>query len=830
MPRRKTNTVEEIIEFVLEHEGPDLDGCAHPTKRRVMFAELDEAITHIHEMALLPNLRTYHFNSVMSIWKTDKESGKPLARELTGLLMDRMLQRHRTLLDVIKNIKQEDFKNEQFKFETKDGTIQYNLRAMLGTAYASSLNAAVMDWITHNPNAEIRTEYAGIKPWHFGRVPNGTWEGEKGKQNAREATGQLIAKLQQRHGTLLEVIQHITSDHFKNEQLEFTNKDGTLQYNLASMAHHVYQGSPSAAVIDWITHNPNAEIRTEYAGIKPWHFGMAPLGTWKGKQGKQNAREATELLMARMLQRHSTLLDVIKNISQEDFHKPLEFTNKDGTLQHNLRAMLRMAYLSSPSAAVIDWITHNPNAELKTEYAGIKPWHFGMAPLGTWKGKQGKQNARQLTGQLIAKLQQRHGTLIEVIKNISQEDFRKPLEFTNKDGTLRHNAQAMFEVAYNSSPSAAVIDWITHNPNAEIRTEYAGIKPWHFGMAPLGTWKGKQGKQNARQLTGQLIQKLHKIYGTLTDIITHVTAEDFHKERLAFQNRDGVITHTIESAFCEVYRSSPSAAILDWIKQQPERVRAQYSFVKPIHFVGTARTRARRLAGKLSPYDLRSVKKQNTYDTSVFGFKQYHSSDKDVMRWIMAEEAIKVLGDRDVRYLGLETEQFRGISAVYDQLNLNSFRSTVIERDPRVYNAMLAVKQRVRSKPGKAVRGTQIINGQLAEEVSKIRGRRYNYVNYDFQGFLSKGNVQAIETLFRKELLTKKAIIYVTLQETQLAKSRAKKAGFEDQVSALNQLMQDQSSTHTCKQMFTLDYQGGTTDRHKTPMIVVGYEVTRLAA
>ena len=726
MPRRKTNTVEEIIEFVLEHEGPDLDGCAHPTKRRVMFAELDEAITHIHEMALLPNLRTYHFNSVMSIWKTDKESGKPLARELTGLLMDRMLQRHRTLLDVIKNIKQEDFKNEQFKFETKDGTIQYNLRAMLGTAYASSLNAAVMDWITHNPNAEIRTEYAGIKPWHFGRVPNGTWEGEKGKQNAREATGQLIAKLQQRHGTLLEVIQHITSDHFKNEQLEFTNKDGTLQYNLASMAHHVYQGSPSAAVIDWITHNPNAEIRTEYAGIKPWHFGMAPLGTWKGKQGKQNAR--------------------------------------------------------------------------------------------------------QLTGQLIAKLQQRHGTLIEVIKNISQEDFRKPLEFTNKDGTLRHNAQAMFEVAYNSSPSAAVIDWITHNPNAEIRTEYAGIKPWHFKKSPLRTWKGKQGKQNARQLTGQLIQKLHKIYGTLTDIITHVTAEDFHKERLAFQNRDGVITHTIESAFCEVYRSSPSAAILDWIKQQPERVRAQYSFVKPIHFVGTARTRARRLAGKLSPYDLRSVKKQNTYDTSVFGFKQYHSSDKDVMRWIMAEEAIKVLGDRDVRYLGLETEQFRGISAVYDQLNLNSFRSTVIERDPRVYNAMLAVKQRVRSKPGKAVRGTQIINGQLAEEVSKIRGRRYNYVNYDFQGFLSKGNVQAIETLFRKELLTKKAIIYVTLQETQLAKSRAKKAGFEDQVSALNQLMQDQSSTHTCKQMFTLDYQGGTTDRHKTPMIVVGYEVTRLAA
>ncbi|MBT7497433.1 hypothetical protein HN662_03840, partial [Candidatus Woesearchaeota archaeon] len=375
MPRRKTNTVEEIIEFVLEHEGPDLDGCAHPTKRRVMFAELDEAITHIHEMALLPNLRTYHFNSVMSIWKTDKESGKPLARELTGLLMDRMLQRHRTLLDVIKNIKQEDFKNEQFKFETKDGTIQYNLRAMLGTAYASSLNAAVMDWITHNPNAEIRTEYAGIKPWHFGRVPNGTWEGEKGKQNAREATGQLIAKLQQRHGTLLEVIQHITSDHFKNEQLEFTNKDGTLQYNLASMAHHVYQGSPSAAVIDWITHNPNAEIRTEYAGIKPWHFGMAPLGTWKGKQGKQNARQLTGQLIAKLQQRHGTLIEVIKNISQEDFRKPLEFTNKDGTLRHNAQAMFEVAYNSSPSAAVIDWITHNPNAEIRTEYAGIKPWH-----------------------------------------------------------------------------------------------------------------------------------------------------------------------------------------------------------------------------------------------------------------------------------------------------------------------------------------------------------------------------------------------------------------------------------------------------------------------
>ncbi|MDO8741365.1 MAG: hypothetical protein Q7J54_07400 [Candidatus Woesearchaeota archaeon] len=1038
--RPTSETVDEIVDFILIHEGPDLDRRAHHKKKRVRYADLDAALSRIHQEGLLLDLKDYHFNYILNIWSADRRNGNPLGREMTGLLIERLKRRYGSLIEVIKNIKKDDFHNEEFEFKNKDGVVKYNPIQMLQYVYANSPSTAVTDWLQNNPDEEVRKEYAGIKPWHFARVPLNTWKGEEGKKNGRELTGQLIERLKRRYGSLIEVIKNIKQDDFLNEQFEFKNKDGVIEYKLGQMLLSDYAGSPTAAVTDWLQNNPDEEIRKEYAGIKPWHFGMAPKNTWQGEEGKKNGRELTGQLIERLKQRYGSLIEVIKNIKQDDFHneqfefknkdgvisydleqmllrvyadspsaaitdwlqnnpdeeirkayagiKPwhfgkttqgswkgeegkkngreltgqlierlkqrygsfievikkikqddfhneeFEFKNKEGIIRYNLWSMLTYVYANSPSTAVTDWLQSNPDEEIRKEYVGIRPWHFGMVPQGTWKGKDGKKNGRELTGQLIERLKQRYGSFIEVIKNIKQDDFlNEQLEFKNKDGIIRYNLWSMLTCVYAHSPSTAVMDWIQNNPNEEISKEYAGIRPWHFGMAPLNTWRGEEGKKNGRELTGKLIgrltqrygslieviknirlddfhneqfefknkeggieynllsmlgyvyanspsaaitdwlqsnpdeeirkeyagirpwhfgmapkntwqgeegkkngreltglliERLKQRYGSLIEVIKNIRQNDFHDEQFEFKNRDGVIRYNLESMVVIVYTSSPSAAVMDWVKHQPKHIKEKYSFVRPIHFIGSTETRGRRLTGKFSAYDLSKIKKQKTYDTSIFGFTQYHSSDKGAIRDIMAEEASKVLGDTSIAYLGLETERFQSLLSVYELLNLDSFSSTIIERAIRVYNAMKAVQQR--KMHGKALKGIEIIHNSLDKEVSQMHDRKYNYVNYDFTGHLSQDKERAIGALFENNLLADTAVIYITLQETELSKERAKRAGFEDQVKALNQMMQSYAKTHSCEQMFTLDYQGGTSERKMTPMIVMGYKVRKCQA
>jgi hypothetical protein len=623
MTNSNSETVDEIVEFIIEHEGPDLDRMAHPVKKRVQYIDLDAALREIHGAGLLHDLRAYHFKSVIDIWTEDEVRGHHLAREMIGLLIARLQQRYSSLMGIIKNINSNDFYDEQFEFRNKDGVIGYNLGSMLQSVkdYRNSSSAAVIDWIKYNPNEEIRREYTGIRPWHFGHTARGTWQGEEGKKNGRELTGQLIARLQQKYSSLIEVIKNVKKDDFYKEKFEFRNKKGLIEYNLGTMLERVHGSSPSAAVIDWIKYNPNEEIRREYTGIRPWHFGHTARGTWQGEEGKKNGRE--------------------------------------------------------------------------------------------------------LTGQLIARLQQRYSSLIEVIKNINADDFTKEeFEFKNKEGVIKYNC-----------------------------------------------------------------------YGALR-------ANNY----------------------------SPSAAVIDWIKHEPQHIKRRYSFVKPIHFVGSPECRGRRLEGRLNLYDLSKIRKRRTYDTSVLGFTQFHSSDKCATREMMAEQAAEVLGDANVAYLGLESERFESLSTLYERLNLDSASSTIIEREERVYNAMVAMQAGATNGLRKALDGTDIIHGSLVDEVAKMQDKRYNYVNYDFVGHLSKSNERALGALFENNLLADTAVVYVTLQDTEISKTRAEMAGFEDQVRALNGIMQNYSTTHTSEQMFTLDYEGGTTERKVTPMVVVGYQVHKIAA
>ena len=463
----------------------------------------------------------------------------------------------------------------------------------------------------------------------------------------------------------------------------------------------------------------------------------------------------------------------------------------------------------------------------------LRAYHFkSVIDIWTEDEVRGHHLAREMIGLLIARLQQRYSSLMGIIKNINSNDFYdEQFEFRNKDGVIGYNLGSMLQSVkdYRNSSSAAVIDWIKYNPNEEIRREYTGIRPWHFGHTARGTWQGEEGKKNGRELTGQLIARLQQKYSSLIEVIKNINADDFTKEEFEFKNKEGVIKYNCYGAL-RANNYSPSAAVIDWIKHEPQHIKRRYSFVKPIHFVGSPECRGRRLEGRLNLYDLSKIRKRRTYDTSVLGFTQFHSSDKCATREMMAEQAAEVLGDANVAYLGLESERFESLSTLYERLNLDSASSTIIEREERVYNAMVAMQAGATNGLRKALDGTDIIHGSLVDEVAKMQDKRYNYVNYDFVGHLSKSNERALGALFENNLLADTAVVYVTLQDTEISKTRAEMAGFEDQVRALNGIMQNYSTTHTSEQMFTLDYEGGTTERKVTPMVVVGYQVHKIAA
>ena len=76
-------------------------------------------------------------------------------------------------------------------------------------------------------------------------------------------------------------------------------------------------------------------------------------------------------------------------------------------------------------------------------------------------------------------------------------------------------------------------------------------------------------------------------------------------------------------------------------------------------FVGSRETRKRRIEGSLTTRALKNMKDENgNYYLGYLGFRAFNTQNKEVVRDIMVEEAIGVLGDEPVSYLGFETELF----------------------------------------------------------------------------------------------------------------------------------------------------------------------------
>src|SRR3989338_10143863 len=75
----------------------------------------------------------------------------------------------------------------------------FSIKNAIAQKHRSSFVLAMLDWLQNNPDEEIRVRYQHVRPWHFKRVPQGTWNHEGKENHAREVTGDLIRVLQKRY-------------------------------------------------------------------------------------------------------------------------------------------------------------------------------------------------------------------------------------------------------------------------------------------------------------------------------------------------------------------------------------------------------------------------------------------------------------------------------------------------------------------------------------------------------------------------------------------------------------------------------------------------------
>ena len=338
MKRKRKPTLEDHVNSIIADGGPD-----GALKKRYQYDFLEEILDEIHSRKKLLDLRAYHFKGTVNMWSEEDSINYELARQATGELIETLKEKYAWNDEqVIENITAKHFHKE---------TIKYGVRVagMLTHVYENSPSQAVTDYFQNHPNEKTKNKFKDLKEYHFKAIQKHLWTKKDGTKNyelARQATGEFLDTLKERYGWDYEqVIENIRAKHFLKEPIKY---NATLSGML-----RVYNHSPSQAVIDFLQHHPNEEIRNKFKDLKEYHFGRVQ-NMWTKKDGTKNyelARQATGELIKTLKGRHAwNDKQAIQNLGYDHFYEePIRFNTKLG-------GMLQNVYDNSPSAARQDYL------------------------------------------------------------------------------------------------------------------------------------------------------------------------------------------------------------------------------------------------------------------------------------------------------------------------------------------------------------------------------------------------------------------------------------------------------------------------------------------
>ena len=656
--------------------------------------------------------------------------------------------------------------------------------------------------------AESKGLAKGWKPYHFFNTIS-VWDNDKYVDEVLVKKINLLLE-QKYNSDLVELIQKTSAEELINSplveilngkkvEISINNVAKTLEYNMFKMIQKYIE----------------LNCLKGFENFKPYHMSKTSRGFY------DDPRNVNEVLVKKIDQ-------LLKDKYDGDLVELIHNTYAEELIKSPLVEILNGKEIEVPMGTISINKDSNTLFKMVQRYIEIKdlkgfenfrPYHMAKASHRTYNGAEGQKNTDEI---LVKKIEQLlkdkyNGDLVELIHNTNVE------ELINSPLVEILNGKSI-EVPVSSVA-------VTQNCNTlyKMVKRYIEIKdlkgfenfmPYHMFHASNGFYNEQK---NVNEVIVKKIEQLlqENYNGDLFELITNVTARD-----LKSPLKDKLMERTVEVSMGSIgikFKSSTYEIIKHYFK-----LKGKPFLYTRSRFVGLPETRKRRITGELSKYDLKTIERSDKYDTSLFGFKAYTGKDKDVTRELITEYYIDKIGETDVSYLGLESEQFSSLKLFAQELNYDPTKSTVIEREEWVYNGMKSTQEHATNGMKRTLKGLEIILGHFDKEIEKLK-HPYNLVNFDTCGHFSTDKARSLNTLFQKRLLDKQAVLYVTLDNSPLAKKRAK-AIFNgaEQVGKLDEYVTQaaKSNGYEIKDKFSLDYEGGT-NGNKRDMLILGFYVEK---
>lgn len=552
----------------------------------------------------------------------------------------------------------------------------------------------------------------------------------------------------------------------------------------------------------------------EYAWFQPHHMHKTPNGAWSKEAIDDVLKQKCDVLLEQKFGNDLTLF--LRDVSYDDLLSDLEQTHLGTSLAVAMSEAAKV-YGDSPYKMILRYLEI---LGLSERYSWFKPYHRSVAPNGTWSEQSIIDEV--LEKKVDALLRDAFDNdLPRLCCEVTQRDLLGDLIETHEGREFVVSMGALGNKFGDSS--YPMVKRYLHLRGLSMG--YTWFKPYHMKMAPLRTWHDQRiidevlSKCCTRLLRDRFDNDLSRLCAELTGNHLRRPLMETHAGREISVSMHKLVTN---------FRGSPHAILERYFKN----LGRPFPYTKAC-FIGSPETRQRRQRGDFSPADLSEIRRPDgTFDTSRYGFTNYTAPDKAAIRQFMIEAIEDAFQDLSVNYLGLETEQFLSLRALYERVNLAPPGSLIVEQDARTFAAMRSTINRLPNAEGKALRHVRLKHNALEAELAQASDRsfRFNVANLDYLGHMSQGKELALQLLLEKKLLDTEALIFVTLQDSELARARALKAGYGgDQAQALTDTFTRLGSLtgHSVLDVATLHYDGGSNGKVGSRMLWAAFKISR---
>lgn len=420
----------------------------------------------------------------------------------------------------------------------------------------------------------------------------------------------------------------------------------------------------------------------------------------------------------------------------------------------------------------------------------LQPYHVGALGIFDERAISDGLIKKRLDDLLIGKFK---GDLAALISNISRVQIVDPFHDIIAGRQFEVSLLRLFDLPDTASTFKIVKRYLELSDQAEAAR---CLRPFHL------TKSHDADPQDYISLLDLKCRSLVLKYGGFKPMLLNISAIDFEAPvRVSLANME--LDVGFSSVFSSVFRGSPYTVVRSYCKQN--------SILFPYGkycLIGPPETRLRRMEGRLSSKDrVRTLSDKGVVDTSAYGFRHFSSPGKMDVRRKIVDIAGEYATNSGIKFLGLETERFELVRLLALAHNFDAENSVIVERDPRVFNAMRSF-QKVRSRGLKEISGIKIIQSDIESAIAKLE-QKFNVVHLDFFGHLTPRRLRSIGQLFSANSLEPKSLLVITLGGSSLDQARGLNAGIEESPEIAISMHLKTISDFKIQHIVTSVYSGG---------------------